>query len=213
MALIKCPECGKQISDTVRVCPKCGYKRKRESKINKKKLIIICSVLLLVLVVGLFWKETTDKDCHKQLVKVGKEIYWQSLLSEVHCYNISQIWYDTIYDEYDSDYYDYIEDDDFNTSIDNYLTDKEDELNTLKKKQKSLEKEIAKIKGKHSIKYKEASDKLMELYGIYNKLVSQAISPTGTYSDYTSKYHKYSEEFDEKYSQLVVLVPEIESKK
>ena len=28
MALIKCPECGKEISDMVRVCPNCGYKKR-----------------------------------------------------------------------------------------------------------------------------------------------------------------------------------------
>ena len=25
MALIKCPECGKEISDTAKSCPNCGY--------------------------------------------------------------------------------------------------------------------------------------------------------------------------------------------
>ena len=34
MALIKCPECSKEISDTVKKCPNCGYKLKlrREDK-------------------------------------------------------------------------------------------------------------------------------------------------------------------------------------
>lgn len=25
MALIRCPECGKQVSDTAKACPNCGY--------------------------------------------------------------------------------------------------------------------------------------------------------------------------------------------
>ncbi len=33
MALIKCPECGNQISDKAESCPKCGY------ELNKKKLL------------------------------------------------------------------------------------------------------------------------------------------------------------------------------
>lgn len=26
MSLIKCPECGKEVSDTITICPQCGYK-------------------------------------------------------------------------------------------------------------------------------------------------------------------------------------------
>lgn len=28
MALIKCPECEKEMSDTLRKCPNCGFKKK-----------------------------------------------------------------------------------------------------------------------------------------------------------------------------------------
>ena len=31
MALIKCPECGKEISDTAMNCPNCGYELKEKS--------------------------------------------------------------------------------------------------------------------------------------------------------------------------------------
>ena len=30
MALIKCPECGKEVSDTVKECPNCGFKLKKD---------------------------------------------------------------------------------------------------------------------------------------------------------------------------------------
>ena len=32
MALIKCPECGKEISDKAKACPECGYKMKKSKK-------------------------------------------------------------------------------------------------------------------------------------------------------------------------------------
>lgn len=32
MALIKCPECGKEISDKAKACPECGYKRRKVRK-------------------------------------------------------------------------------------------------------------------------------------------------------------------------------------
>ena len=34
MALIKCPDCGKEFSDSAKQCPNCGYKNKVERKIN-----------------------------------------------------------------------------------------------------------------------------------------------------------------------------------
>lgn len=47
MALIKCKECGKDISDTTKQCPYCGFKE----KISKKWLIIII-LGLAVLIAG-----------------------------------------------------------------------------------------------------------------------------------------------------------------
>ncbi|WP_026506941.1 zinc ribbon domain-containing protein [Butyrivibrio sp. MC2013] len=40
MSLINCPECGKEVSDTVYYCPHCGYPIKN-NKANKKKIPII----------------------------------------------------------------------------------------------------------------------------------------------------------------------------
>ena len=37
MALINCPECNKEISDTVENCPHCGYKIKPKTEFKKKK--------------------------------------------------------------------------------------------------------------------------------------------------------------------------------
>ena len=44
MALINCPECGREISDTVKQCPNCGFilkVKKKRSKMSK----IIASVI------------------------------------------------------------------------------------------------------------------------------------------------------------------------
>lgn len=56
MALIKCPECGKEISDTSKKCINCGYKLKkteRPAKAPIKKYIwIVPAVLVLVILAG-----------------------------------------------------------------------------------------------------------------------------------------------------------------
>ena len=68
MALIHCPECNKEISDTVKACPHCGYRIKKTynrqpkknalDKIDKKKMkliyIIVGIVIILVSVFILF---------------------------------------------------------------------------------------------------------------------------------------------------------------
>ena len=59
MALVKCPECGNDVSDTARTCPHCGYNlriKNTEQKPRRKKkwlpFVIIGGVLLTILIFG-----------------------------------------------------------------------------------------------------------------------------------------------------------------
>ena len=60
MALIKCPECGKQMSDMASSCPHCGYtkninqnsSKKSKPKNSKSKFSIKYLVIIVVLLVG-----------------------------------------------------------------------------------------------------------------------------------------------------------------
>lgn len=63
MALIKCPECKKKISDVAEKCPNCGklisdadrenaYKQNKKSKKRKKIVIIIIAILVVVAISG-----------------------------------------------------------------------------------------------------------------------------------------------------------------
>lgn len=54
MALIKCPECGRDISDTVSKCPYCGYSIKKK-RLNKKWLILI-GIIILIVIIGLCYR-------------------------------------------------------------------------------------------------------------------------------------------------------------
>lgn len=53
MSLIKCKECGKEISDKASSCPECGYVYKKQ-KTNVGKIVLI-SFITLVVSVGLFY--------------------------------------------------------------------------------------------------------------------------------------------------------------
>ena len=54
MALIKCPECGAEISDKSDKCMKCGFPLKSNAKNMNNKLIIFGIVIVLLLVVTIF---------------------------------------------------------------------------------------------------------------------------------------------------------------
>lgn len=75
MALIKCPECGKEISDVAESCPNCGYPIKgqqqigdsdglgkgQETKKLKTVLFIVVGIILVVIVYGLLQKQTDQQ--------------------------------------------------------------------------------------------------------------------------------------------------------
>lgn len=48
MALVKCPECGKEISNIAKVCPNCGYRNKRGKKLDRKQIIVFAIFLLII---------------------------------------------------------------------------------------------------------------------------------------------------------------------
>ena len=222
MALVKCPECGKEISSQLKKCNNCGYKLKQVDKKKIKKFGIIGVILTVLIIVSVIVginisknnQEKIDKEYHDQLVVTGSKIYVNGLVSSLYCYDIGQVWYKAIFDDFSywDDYYQY-RSDDFNTSISKYLTINKDKIDSLKKQQDEIKEEVLKLQNKPNQKYKEAYDKMIELYGAFNNLVDQATSPSGTYRDYVSKYHQYSEDLNAAYEQLVVLIPEIKDYK
>ena len=222
MALVKCPECGKEISSQLKKCNNCGYKLKQVDKKKIKKFGIIGVILTVLIIVSVIVginisknnQEKIDKEYHDQLVVTGSKIYVNGLVSSLYCYDIGQVWYKAIFDDFSywDDYYQY-RSDDFNTSISKYLTINKDKIDSLKKQQDEIKEEVLKLQNKPNQKYKEAYDKMIELYGAFNNLVDQATSPSGTYRDYVSKYNQYSEDLNAAYEQLVVLIPEIKDYK
>ncbi len=51
MAMINCPECGKEISDKAKVCPSCGAPAKSvQEKSKKRKDIVVFAVIIVVFI-------------------------------------------------------------------------------------------------------------------------------------------------------------------
>ncbi len=76
MALINCPECGKEISDTVKKCPHCGFGIRAKKQISKKGklLLILVPAVLVVLCVGAFIFLNTLTETEQQVVNCVQEV-------------------------------------------------------------------------------------------------------------------------------------------
>lgn len=229
MALIKCKECGKKISDTVRVCPNCGYKEKKQ--ISKKNCIIIGVIVIVLiisaLIIGIFVKINKDKqikEYEQSLVETGGKIYVNGLVSQVYCYDISKVWYNTIFKVSDSKYDEYTHyqiiaggnsyfNSDFNDSIKNYINKNIKGLSKLDNTKEDLSKNIKELKNTPNDKYKETYAALVDFYGVFSKLVDFATNPSGSLTEYSKSYHTYSSDFEEAYNKVKVLLPEVEKYK
>ena len=80
MALVKCPECGKEISSQLKKCNNCGYKLKQVDKKKQKKFIIIGLVLLVLIVVGTIIGVSANKNNQE---KANKEYHDQLVITEI----------------------------------------------------------------------------------------------------------------------------------
>lgn len=75
MALINCPECKKEISDTIEQCPHCGYKIKRKKSVNKKLLVIFIAIVAIICVLCVVKLFISDSSLASQAVNVIKADY------------------------------------------------------------------------------------------------------------------------------------------
>ncbi|MBQ6546430.1 MAG: zinc ribbon domain-containing protein [Bacilli bacterium] len=82
MSLIKCPECNKEISDSIKTCIHCGYKlNDKEAKKSNNKLTI--AIALLLIFVGAFIYFNISDDEPDSLVSCTDGTYYiQKLKSE-----------------------------------------------------------------------------------------------------------------------------------
>jgi len=101
MALINCPECNREVSDTAMTCPNCGYSLKETTKDvvkktmkNSRKKIIATVIVLIVLICAVLLMKVYKNIPHgaeENIVKATVEYVQESLLSPesmevIECY-------------------------------------------------------------------------------------------------------------------------------
>lgn len=74
MSLIKCPECGKDVSDSAKTCPNCGYnvKYKYIKSIIKSKKILYLIITIIIVLVFVVVKNLTFDYSFKKYGKIGE---------------------------------------------------------------------------------------------------------------------------------------------
>lgn len=100
MALIKCPECGKEMSDTAKTCPHCGYKKPFKNPLNvffythPRILGAILAVIFLgvfywLMINGAFDSKETRKMIQesKQIIKEAEEVQKKAVDEYLNKYN------------------------------------------------------------------------------------------------------------------------------
>lgn len=80
MALIKCPECNKEISDQAKYCPSCGYGLHSipvEEKKNIKKMVFgIIGVIVSIIIIAVIYDACTisAEEASEQLRRQKEEV-------------------------------------------------------------------------------------------------------------------------------------------
>jgi len=104
MALIHCPECGKEISSTSKTCLNCGYKLNDHSLITKRMIYfitLILTMIILIVVTGIglykigifktaddYLKEGNYESAYKKARGEKKDLIYKENLLAYMCKNI-----------------------------------------------------------------------------------------------------------------------------
>lgn len=189
MALVKCKECGKEISSTAKQCPQCGYKEKR--MIQKKTIVI---ALLCVLVIGGMFtligttvlKNVTETHKYKEydelFSKTKQMMYDNAQEYEKYCIEIQE-----------SESKDHV------NGVMNYSMEHNEELKILWDNYEDIEDNMKKLKKIPEKSYEESYNKLSNVYDSLDDLNVLTLSFT---DDYNQKCDNYSTKFNEEYEKL-----------
>ncbi len=136
--------------------------------------------------------------------------------SETLCNKVVAVWHDAIFDEVNIETVKYMRDKDtqekldFNGALKNLYEDETtisivDKLKDNKQKVDDLMSDLASPPEKYSVCYGTISD----LYKTYSSFTSVAITPTGSYNDYTANVAKLDGDFGSTYDLVKTQLPDV----
>ena len=215
MALINCPECGKEISDKVKSCPHCGYpmeygdettsvvtqpaestpvnNTERKNKIINGTIIGAIAVIAVVAIIFAVYSciASNSRTTYIENLRLAQSTMLTSgAEAESLCNLTKSVWYNTIYEKSDpaTDKYTKVGFySDFNNALQKLFSDEEtqDSMASIRIRQDKVS-EIMKSLQKPPKDLVPCYETVNKMYECYQGLTSLAISPTGNLKDYLS---------------------------
>jgi hypothetical protein len=236
MALIKCPECNKQISDRVKACPHCGYPLVDEGsnaqeplqvnvtsiKLNNgkgksfKKLIIMIVALASIAAFAVILIKKKQKDDYiDRLNTVYDIVIIGASKAETLCNLTQRVWRNCIFEDYDTETNKYTRTaygyhSDFNVALAALYDDETTitEVRTIKANQITMEFNLEALKKIPSDEFEKVYNTLNDLYNAYMSLTELAISPSGSLQAYSQNVNDNVKKFIESYRLFKMQIPE-----
>ena len=217
MAVIKCPDCGKDISEKTKKCIHCGCPIKKEkSSSNRVFKIVLISIIISVivfLIIILNERRNNNKKFELQLYEDNlTEITYNILNSSADsekCGNlINNVWYNSIWEKDDEETNKYTKkdgvfNDDFNDSLSALFIDEEfsELVDEIKNDQKEIGQKLKEMK-EYPEEFEEEYQDLKEFYNNYIDLSNLCINPSGSYNSYTSRFHDADDKVSNSYTKM-----------
>ena len=237
MALVKCPECGKEISDKAVSCPNCGCpilkNNDSDCNVNEEKIPIIARKIntdkpltkkffsnprnkkffilgiIIVVVVIIVVAVININNQNKQ--NKQNEIYKADFASIENVMELSQMDIEDVYSQISTSWYEAIDKGwDFNNHIkETYNTsDVQMKISRIKKSQDAIQKIIQDLKNAPD-EYSKAYNALLTLNESFAKYSDFAVSPTGSYQTYTQGFNSAKSDFNSKLSAYEAVAPDL----
>ena len=239
-----CEECGTPVAENAEMCPNCGCPlsgKQEERNIpqkeeitaikeplpkKKRKNIIIIAAALLVAIVAAFVGNGLHQQKLAQEAAQRREEYAQKLksvtstmlITAINAENagnlIRNVWYNSIYEERDSETDKYTRPngyflDDFNDALDNLFSDASfrSRLTTIETEQEQVAKVMKDMKNPPE-EFQEAYQVLKELYNAFTVMTNLATNPTGSLTSFTQEFREADSEFASRYDEIQLYIEE-----
>lgn len=230
--LTLCEECGEVIAEGSDACSKCGCPVSKEIvkeaipqkveltsvnlPINKKlakkhKMLaaIVAIIIVLTSIVGIAVKGNKKKEYYNNLESATNLMLEGAADAENACNLIKSVWYNTIYEEYDSKTDKYTRsngygfNDDFNDSLQALFSDQDfkDTITDIEVNQNSVARYMKDLQNPPE-EYKEAYDAIKKLYDSYLELSNLAVNPTGSLQTFSNNFNSADSETLQNYEAM-----------
>lgn len=225
-APIICEECGTEIPQNAKTCPNCGCPVMRDNdnteepapqkveitsvnlpavKKSAKKYIIIAIIAAILVgaafVVSSIIKSNNSAKYSKNLKSATTIMLLGASEAEDTGNLIKSVWYNTIYEEYDSKTDKYTRskgygfNDDFNDSLSALFSDSDftEKISNIESNQETVSSLMKKLQNPPE-KYKEAYSAIKEYYNAYLDLTGLVTNPTGSLQTFSSNFNNADKE-------------------